>query len=79
MRKTFEELKEKKQRGGEAETYTPDGFEAAVKKQMEEEEKAREKAKEARRRKQLEGGDDEEEADPDMMALMGFGNFGGGK
>lgn len=50
MRKTFEELKEKKKRGGEAETYTPDGFEAAVKKQVEEEEKAREKAREAKRR-----------------------------
>ncbi|GLC34358.1 hypothetical protein PLESTB_000737900 [Pleodorina starrii] len=81
VKNKFEELKSRK--SPPPEEYVPDGFDAAASAEAKEREEKREK----RRRKAAEaaavggaGGDaDGGDADPDMLALMGFGGFGTSK
>lgn len=83
VRQKFEALKKEKDQGGrsaDADIYTPDGFEQAVQRQKEADERQRQERRERKtKKKQPEDDEEEEDADPDMMALMGFGGFGGGK
>lgn len=72
VKNKFDELKQKRS-GGPAEAYVPDGFEMAAATE------AREREEKRARKQQRDAGAPGDDADPDMMALMGFGGFGGSK
>jgi U4/U6.U5 tri-snRNP component SNU23 len=61
--------------------YLPDGIDRRLAEREAAEERAKQERKERKKeaKKAAAAADDEEEADPDMMALMGFGGFGGSK
>lgn len=74
VKNKFEELKKKKAEEGKGQEYVPDGFEKpSITAPHDEAQQKKKKKKEA------EAGDEDGDGDPEMMALMGFSGFGGGK
>lgn len=61
--------------------YLPDGIDRRLAEREAEEERQRQERKEKKKeaKKSTADGDADDDADGDMMALMGFGGFGGGK
>ncbi|KAK9838096.1 hypothetical protein WJX81_001145 [Elliptochloris bilobata] len=80
VRKRFEALKEKKYQAEPLDTVA-DGFDRRVLERQEEEERQREERRERKRERRKGGREAEEEIeeDPDALALMGFGGFGGSR
>ena len=78
------EMHKTKKNTRDSDDYLPDGVDRRILEAQEAEEREREERKERKKEKKREKGREAEEeaaadADPDMMALMGFGGFGGGK
>lgn len=76
------EMHKAKQAEVRPEDYLPDGIDRRLAEREAAEERAKQERKERKKeakRAAAAGDEEEEEADPDMMALMGFGGFGGSK
>lgn len=76
------EMHKAKQAEVRPDDYLPDGIDRRLAEREAAEERAKQERKERKKeakRAAAAGEEDEEEADPDMMALMGFGGFGGSK
>ncbi|WIA08741.1 hypothetical protein OEZ86_011326 [Tetradesmus obliquus] len=81
VKNRLQQLKEK-QAERKPEDYLPDGIDRRLAEREAEEERQRQAKKEAKKAAKAAAagaGGEDEEADEEMMALMGFGGFGGGK